>query len=94
LEICQAITLHKRRHSISRLGQQRRWPQEIDWNEVRSRIFTMKDTIVGLFRSSRKLAACPIWDNFLLAIDYKILDFVQSESKMDFKTAIQSKRCG
>ncbi|KAJ7822045.1 hypothetical protein B0H13DRAFT_2376895 [Mycena leptocephala] len=94
LEICQAITLHKRRHSISRLGQQRRWPQEIDWNEVRDRIFSMKDRIVDLFQSSEKLEACPIWDQFLLAIDYKIFDFAASKSKIDFKTAIQSKRCG
>jgi hypothetical protein len=94
LEICQAITLHKRRHSISRLGQQRRWPQEIDWNEVRDRIFSMKDRIVDLFQSSEKLEACPIWDQFLLAIDYKIFDFAASKSKREFKTAIQSKRCG
>jgi hypothetical protein len=54
----------------------------------------MKDRIVDLFQSSEKLEACPIWDQFLLAIDYKIFDFAASKSKRDFKTAIQSKRCG
>ncbi|KAJ7938614.1 hypothetical protein B0H13DRAFT_1851559 [Mycena leptocephala] len=31
----------------------------------------MKDAIVDLFQSSNKLEACPMWDQFLLAIDYK-----------------------
>jgi hypothetical protein len=68
LEMFQAI---KCRNTISRLGQQRRWPQKIDWSDVRDRIFSMKDTIVDLFQSSNKLEACPMWDQFLLAIDYK-----------------------
>jgi hypothetical protein len=54
----------------------------------------MKDAIVDLFQSSNKLEACPMWDQFLLAIDYKKLDFAGSKSKLDFKPAIQSKQCG
>ncbi|KAJ7852722.1 hypothetical protein B0H13DRAFT_1904449 [Mycena leptocephala] len=74
-----AIIIQKRRDSVLRLARKCRWPEAIDWNEARDRTFKMKDSIVDFFHNSAKSDACPVRDQFPLAIDYKLLDF--SESK-------------
>ncbi|KAJ7939059.1 hypothetical protein B0H13DRAFT_1851232 [Mycena leptocephala] len=54
----------------------------------------MKDNIVDFFHNSTKLDASPVWDQFLLSIDYKLLDFSESKKKSDFPAAFRAKRCG
>ncbi|KAJ7448812.1 hypothetical protein B0H11DRAFT_2289652 [Mycena galericulata] len=93
-EICQAISLDKRRTAIQKLGQQRRWPMTIDSAQISSRILSLKHDIIALFLDPKLLAACPIWDAFLLAIDYRIFDFVDSDDKKEFPEAFRHKGCG
>jgi hypothetical protein len=75
-------------------GWNRRWPEAIDWNNVRDRTFKMKDSIINFFHNSAKLDASPVWDQFLLSIDYKLLDFSESKKKSAFPAAFRAKRCG
>ncbi|KAJ7491601.1 hypothetical protein B0H11DRAFT_2191307 [Mycena galericulata] len=93
-EICQAISLEKRRTAIQKLGQQRRWPMTIDSAQISSRILSLKHDIIALFLDPKLLPACPIWDAFLLAIDYRIFDFVDSDDKKEFPEAFRHKGCG
>ncbi|KAJ7815216.1 hypothetical protein B0H13DRAFT_1924308 [Mycena leptocephala] len=83
-----------RRDSVLRLAWKRRWPEAIDWNDVRDRTFKMKDSIVDFFHNSTKLDASPVWDQFLLSINYKLLDFSESKKKSAFPAAFRAKRCG
>ncbi|KAJ6498414.1 hypothetical protein C8R47DRAFT_1259946 [Mycena vitilis] len=94
LEICQAITLEKRRKTILRLGKERRWPEEMDWDSIQYRIAAFKPEIVRLFKNSARLEANPIWRSFLLDINYELLEFCQSHTKQEFKAALMGKRCG
>ncbi|KAJ7430465.1 hypothetical protein B0H11DRAFT_2211066 [Mycena galericulata] len=93
-EICQAISLEKRRTAIQKLGEQRGWPMTIDFADISSRILSLKHDIIALFRDPKLLAACPVWDAFLLAIDYRIFDFVDSDDKKEFPQAFRHKGCG
>jgi hypothetical protein len=54
----------------------------------------MKDSIADFFHNSTKLDASPVWDQFLLSIDYKLLDFSESKKKSAFPAAFRAKRCG
>ncbi|KAJ7836102.1 hypothetical protein B0H13DRAFT_2368995 [Mycena leptocephala] len=44
--------------------------------------------------TTAKLDASPVWDQFLLSIDYKLLDFSESKKKSAFPAAFRAKRCG
>ncbi|KAJ7855393.1 hypothetical protein B0H13DRAFT_1903143 [Mycena leptocephala] len=68
VEICQAITIQKRRDSVLRLAES---------------TFKMKE-----------LDASPVWDQFLLSIDYKLLDFSEYKKKSAFPAAFRAKHCG
>ncbi|KAJ7937965.1 hypothetical protein B0H13DRAFT_2302056 [Mycena leptocephala] len=94
LEICSVITREKRRETVLRLGRQRRWPDTIDWNDIQYRISDLKSSILGLFKDSAQLEACPIWDEFVMAIDYNLRDFCEATNKSNFGKAILSKRWG
>ncbi|KAJ7671303.1 hypothetical protein DFH06DRAFT_1365968 [Mycena polygramma] len=86
LEICQAITLEKRRKTISRLGEQRRWPKAIQWDDILYRMAAFKEDIYQLLKD--------IWQSFLLDINYEIIEFSESRSKLEYKPALLGKRCG
>ncbi|KAJ7436973.1 hypothetical protein B0H11DRAFT_635223 [Mycena galericulata] len=66
----------------------------IDSADISSRILSLKHDIIALFRDPKLLAACPVWDAFLLAIDYRIFDFVDSDDKKEFPQAFRHKGCG
>ncbi|KAJ7179801.1 hypothetical protein C8R43DRAFT_1117151 [Mycena crocata] len=51
LEICQAITLEKRRIAIQRLGTDRCWPESIDFDDVNFKIRNMSALILNLIRN-------------------------------------------
>ncbi|KAJ7893700.1 hypothetical protein B0H14DRAFT_3427348 [Mycena olivaceomarginata] len=94
LEICKKITLEKCRPDLTRLGKQCRWPQSIDWHYIQYRICGMESSILDMFKNPTTLDSCAIWHDFLVSIDYNLLDFSVSKSKSTFKKALLGKRCG
>ncbi|KAJ7667304.1 hypothetical protein B0H17DRAFT_1142793 [Mycena rosella] len=71
-EICWAIKQERRRDAVLLKGARRGWLETIEWMGVRDRIFDMRDAIEDLFRSFQD---CPIWVDFLLSINYQLMDF-------------------
>ncbi|KAJ7809798.1 hypothetical protein B0H14DRAFT_3758866 [Mycena olivaceomarginata] len=96
LEICSAITFERRRSVVVALGKRRNWPATIDWGDVCTRIFSapLKKEILDLIMDPQTLKECPIWTDFLLAIDDKLFEFMASKNKDEFQTVIKHKSCG
>ncbi|KAJ7891734.1 hypothetical protein B0H13DRAFT_1887051 [Mycena leptocephala] len=96
LEICGAITTERRRSSVLELGNRRRWPNKIDPYDIRDRIFSkpLDMNILNLFLNPPTLNNCAVWSDFLLSIDFKLVDFIQLENKYEFPKAIRHKSCG
>jgi hypothetical protein len=54
----------------------------------------LKKEILDLIMDPQTLKECPIWTDFLLAIDDKLFEFMASKNKDEFQTAIKQKSCG
>ncbi|KAJ7688853.1 hypothetical protein B0H17DRAFT_1135391 [Mycena rosella] len=91
-EICLAIKQERRRDAVLLKGTSRGWLQNIDWSDVRSRIFDMREDVEDLVLSSKSLQDSPIWADFLLSINYELMDFCTSPAS--FPGAISTKHCG
>ncbi|KAJ7029535.1 hypothetical protein C8F04DRAFT_1264801 [Mycena alexandri] len=94
LEICIHITREKRRGALSRLGKTRRWPTVFDYGDIADRVFALKPKISTLITDSYVLDSSPFWEEFLLAIDYKLADFCASRTKVGFLAARGLQSCG
>ncbi|KAJ7113488.1 hypothetical protein C8R44DRAFT_733176 [Mycena epipterygia] len=94
LEICQAITKEKRRDAVLQIGRNRQWPTTLHFKDMRVRIFDMAPVILDLFLDPAKLQTCPVWLDFLLSIKFDIYEFIDAETKYEFKGAFQHKKCG
>jgi hypothetical protein len=90
------ITIERRRFAIVALGKRRDWPATIDWGDVRTRIFSspLDKQILNLMLDPQSLDECPIWTDFLLAIDDNLFGFMASNNKDKFQPAIKHKSCG
>ncbi|KAJ7687258.1 hypothetical protein B0H17DRAFT_1136384 [Mycena rosella] len=91
-EICLAIKQERRRDAVLLKGTSRGWLQNIDSSDVRSRIFDMREDVEDLVLSSKSLQDSPIWADFLLSINYELMDFCTSPAS--FPGAISTKHCG
>ncbi|KAF7368974.1 hypothetical protein MVEN_00223800 [Mycena venus] len=96
LEICQAISIARRRHFVMQTGEARGWPATIDPFNIRTRIFSepIHSEILSLILKPATLTACPIWTDFLLAINHDLFDFNSSKTKYEYPQAIKHKTCG
>ncbi|KAJ7911781.1 hypothetical protein B0H13DRAFT_1875513 [Mycena leptocephala] len=94
LQICAAITQEKRRDQVAALGQQNKWPQDIDYSTLPGRILKLRKEVLNIIKNETALQELPVWQDFLRNIDYKIFKFSDSPSKMDFTYALYGRRCG
>ncbi|KAJ7910983.1 hypothetical protein B0H13DRAFT_2010707 [Mycena leptocephala] len=77
-------------------GTTRGWPTTIDPFDIRQRIFSepMHSAILALILKPAALAACPIWTDFLLAINYSLFEFNRAKTKAAYSQAIRQQSRG
>ncbi|KAJ6592041.1 hypothetical protein DFH09DRAFT_1073112 [Mycena vulgaris] len=94
-EICIAIEQESRCKLALRLGSDRNWLKDIDFEDLRLRIGDMEADILKLFTDPIALHECPIWTDFVTAIEFKLFAFAKAKSKtVEFVDAIANKHCG
>ncbi|KAJ7173921.1 hypothetical protein C8R43DRAFT_943564 [Mycena crocata] len=96
LQICNAISLEKRRPAMLRRAEQQHWllPGNADYHQLRIRILAMETPILKLIQDPVALQACPTWDDLMLTINYNIAAFSSAKNKSAFPGAVKVKRCG
>ncbi|KAK7063491.1 hypothetical protein R3P38DRAFT_2492748, partial [Favolaschia claudopus] len=96
LEICSAITTERRKGAVFALGQRRQWLPEFDPQDLARRLVENElcNSYVQMILEPYYLASQPIWEEFLLAINYKLLAFEGSQNKREFPALLEHRSCG
>ncbi|KAK6988355.1 hypothetical protein R3P38DRAFT_3228922 [Favolaschia claudopus] len=96
LEICSAITTERRKGAVFALGQRRQWLPNFDPRVLARRLVENElcNSYVQMILEPHYLASQPIWQEFLLAINYKLLAFEGSQNKREFPALLEHRACG
>ncbi|KAJ6493478.1 hypothetical protein DFH09DRAFT_1104472 [Mycena vulgaris] len=92
-EICIAIEQESRRKVVLRLGSDRNWLKDIDFEDLRLRIGDMEADILKLFTDPTALHECPIWTDFLTAIEFKLFALL-NQKLSSLRTRLQTNIAG
>ncbi|KAK7034881.1 hypothetical protein R3P38DRAFT_2771944 [Favolaschia claudopus] len=96
LEICSAITTERRKGAVFALGRRRQWLPEFDPQDLARRVVENElcNSYVQMILEPHYLASQPIWEEFLLAINYKLVAFEGSQNKREFPALLDHRSCG
>ncbi|KAK7029271.1 hypothetical protein R3P38DRAFT_3189601 [Favolaschia claudopus] len=95
LEICIAITTERRKGAVFAMGQRRQWLPKFNPHDLARRLVEdeLCNSYVGMILDPAYLAPQPIWQEFLLAINYKLLAFEGSQNKREFPALLEHRAC-
>ncbi|KAJ7718607.1 hypothetical protein B0H14DRAFT_2643279 [Mycena olivaceomarginata] len=95
-QICSTIREENRRVECLQEARSNRWPLNIDFDALATRIQTLKleEQIFALVMDPSELQICPIWQSFLEQISYKVHAFGRAKFGSFCLDADRASRCG
>ncbi|KAJ7898859.1 hypothetical protein B0H14DRAFT_2556919 [Mycena olivaceomarginata] len=93
-QICTMIKSDNKRYACVQEAQRNGWAFNIDLDGLPDRVLELQDHLLDLICDDRALDECPIWQNFLEQISYKVHAFSLAEIGSFAPAADRAARCG